>query len=377
MTSVNSRPDPGAGAMPRRDPPTIGERLLKTLWQQPLYAVPFALFFGVLNGASGATFLLAYKLSLVFAYTIRIALELLEAFALPLFRQGGPFGKVPLRLEIPLYAVTSIGASYLAAAIIHFTMMPGFLGSTRSWLINGAFALVFSILFGGVAYAMHFYRESMARARAIEDMRVELAQAELRALRAQLQPHFLFNTLNSIAALIPSQPGAAEEMTTRLADVFRYALRASDRETAPLAEELAFLRAYLDIERARFGPRLRVEERIAPGLEDVPVPTLLLQPVVENAVRHGIAARAEGGRVVVEAKREGDRLVLAVEDDGPGFDPAGPAAPDGHGFGLHSVRERLRAAGLDDALTVGPGEQQKGARVVVRLPLVAHPPPAR
>jgi hypothetical protein len=191
MTSVNSRPDPGAGAMPRRDPPTIGERLLKTLWQQPLYAVPFALFFGVLNGASGATFLLAYKLSLVFAYTIRIALELLEAFALPLFRRGGPFGKVPLRLEIPLYAVTSIGASYLAAAIIHFTMMPGFLGSTRSWLINGAFALVFSILFGGVAYAMHFYRESMARARAIEDMRVELAQAELRALRAQLQPHFL------------------------------------------------------------------------------------------------------------------------------------------------------------------------------------------
>ena len=352
----------------------LAARLWKTLWQQPLYAVPFALFFGFLYGGSRLDFITAYKFSLVFAYTIRIALELLEFLVLPRLRRGGPAGRVPLPLEILLYAVTSIGASYLAAAIIHFTMLPGLLGSARSVLINGVFALVFSLLFGGIAYAVHFYRESMSRARAVEDMRVELAQAELRALRAQLQPHFLFNTLNSIASLIPSNPRAAEEMTTRLADVFRYALRASDRESAPLGEEIAFLRAYLDIERARFGPRLRVEERIEPGLEDALVPTLLLQPVVENAVRHGVAARAEGGRVVIAARRAGDRLELSVEDDGPGFDPDGPNTPDGHGFGLHSVRERLRAAGLADALVVDSAPT-RGARVVVRLPLEPAPAP--
>jgi two-component system LytT family sensor kinase len=222
-------------------------------------------------------------------------------------------------------------------------------------------------LFGGIAYAMHFYRESMARARAVEAMRIELARAELRALRAQLQPHFLFNTLNSIASLIPSNPVAAEEMTTRLADIFRYALKASEREQAPLGEELAFLRAYLDIERARFGERLAVEERIEPGLEAVLVPTLLLQPLVENAVRHGVASRPAGGRLVLEAARSGDGLVLVVADDGPGFDPAAPGDPSGNGFGLHSVRERLRAAGLPDALAIdtAPGG---GTRVTVTFP---------
>jgi signal transduction histidine kinase len=348
-------------------------RLLKTLWQQPLYAIPFALFFGVIYGGNWQTFVMAYKFSLIFAYTIRITLELLEAFLLPRLRRGGPAGRVPLKFEILMYAVGSMGASYVAAAIIHFTLLPGMLGSMRSVLINGAFALVFSLLFGGIAYAMHFYRESMARARAVENMRVELAQAELRALRAQLQPHFLFNTLNSIASLIPSNPRAAEEMTTRLAEVFRYALRASDRESAPLGEELDFLRAYLDIERARFGARLRVEERIEPGLEALAVPTLLLQPVVENAVRYGVATRPEGGHVLIEARRVGDQLVLAVEDDGPGFDPAGPGAADGHGFGLHSVRERLRAQGLPDSLAIQSGPRG-GARVVVTLPLGGNVP---
>ena len=358
-------------AQPR--PQSLGSRLGKTLWQQPLYAIPFALFFGVLFGGSWKSFVTAYQYSLVFAYTIRIALELLEAFVLPWMARRMPGRRVPLRVEIPAYAVASIGASYVAAAIIHFTMQPGLLGSTRSILINGVFALIFSLLFGGIAYAIHFYRESMSRARAVESMRAELAQAELRALRAQLQPHFLFNTLNSIASLIPTNPVAAEEMTTRLADVFRYALRASDRDTAPLGEELAFLRAYLDIERSRFGPRLTVVERIEPGLESVPVPTLLLQPVVENAVRHGIAGRPSGGRVVVEARRDADHLVLAVEDDGPGFDPLAPGAPGGNGFGLHSVRERLRAAGLENALAIdrAPGG---GARVVVTLPLVTSNP---
>jgi len=287
-----------AGSTPARGGPSLGRRMWKTLWQQPLYAIPFALFFGTIYGGNWSTYFMAYRFSLIFAYTIRIVLELVEVFVLPRFRQGGPSGRVPLRIEIAMYAVFSIGASYVAAAIIHFTLLPGMLGSARSVLINGAFALVFSLLFGGIAYAMHFYRESMARARAVESMRVELAQAELRALRAQLQPHFLFNTLNSIAALIPINPRGAEEMTTRLAEVFRYALRASDRESAPLGEELEFLRAYLDIERARFGERLVWSIEVEPGLEpsELLVPVLILQPLVENAVSHGLAGRARAVR---------------------------------------------------------------------------------
>jgi LytS/YehU family sensor histidine kinase len=292
-----------------------------------------------------------------------VSLELLVVFFLPAVRRSRADRRVPLPVGIASYTLTAILGSYVAAVI----SQPGMLGSTRSILINGAFALVFSTLFGGVAYAIHFYRESKLRAAAIETMRVELAQAELRALRAQLQPHFLFNTLNAIASLIPSNPRAAEEMTTRLAEVFRYALSASERETVPLADELEFLRAYLDIERARFGERLVVEERIEPGVESLHVPSLLLQPVIENAVRHAVAPRTAGGRIMIEARRTADGLVLAVEDDGPGFDPAAFAARESSGFGLHSVRERLRATGLPDALSIesSPG---RGVRVAVTLP---------
>jgi LytS/YehU family sensor histidine kinase len=176
----------------------------------------------------------------------------------------------------------------------------------------------------------------------------------------------LFNTLNTIASLIASNPGAAEETTTRLAELFRYALRASDRELAPLGEELEFLRGYLAVERARFGDRLRVEESIEPGLENIPVPTLLLQPLVENAVRYGVTSLPEGGVLRLSARRTGECLVLEVTDDGPGLDPQAP--PSGSGFGLHSVRERLRAAGLSEALVIH-SQPGTGTRVRITLPL--------
>jgi signal transduction histidine kinase len=347
--------------------------VLRLALRQIVFAVPFALFFGTLYGATWENYKSAYLISLVFAYTIGFALMALDRWVLPRFERPTASGvnAMPIPMEIAFYSVSSILASYLAAAIVHFTFLPQILGSPRQFVVFGMFALLFSTLIGGIAYAMHFYRVAVERAGAIERVRAELAQAEVRALRAQLHPHFLFNTLNSIASLIHSNPHAAEEMTTRLAEVFRYALRASERDRASLAQELEFLRAYLDIERVRFGNRLRVEEHVEPGLESVPVPTLLLQPLVENAVRHGLAQRAEGGTLRLSARAEGGRLVLEVEDDGGGFDPAAAAerAPsDDGGFGLHAVRERLRAEGFENALAVesAPG---KGTRVTVTLPL--------
>jgi two-component system LytT family sensor kinase len=358
-------------AGPRKEKTSL-RRLLDMLWQQPLWAVPFAVFFGTLYGATPQSYVLSYKLSLVFSYSIGVALWGVGVL-LPRLRAGrAAFGEA---FTIGLaYGLSTLLASYLAAIIIHFTLLPGFVGSLRAVLVTGMYATLFFALFGGIRFAIVYHRMAVDRAGAVEAIRAELAQAELRALRAQLHPHFLFNTLNSIASLIPSDPRAAEEVTTRLAELFRHVLRASEREHVPLAEELDFLRSYLAIERVRVGDRLRVEERIEPGLESLAVPSLLLQPLVENAVRYAVAPRVEGGTVRLEARREGERLVLEVGDDGPGLD--GARAPSGTGFGLHSVRERLRAARLPD-LEVH-SEPGRGTRMRLSLPVLpmpSHPRP--
>jgi signal transduction histidine kinase len=346
----------------RKNPISYGRALLNAVWQTPLWALPFAFFFGTLFGGSWQSYKGAYQIALVFSFTIRFALVSLDHGVLMKRK------RLALPVEIALITITAVLASYVAAFIVHKTFFPGFLGSPRAIAGTGLYALLFSSLIGGIAYAIHFYHESLARARAVEAIRAELAQSELRALRAQVQPHFLFNTLNSIASLIPSNPAAAEEMTTRLSEVFRHTLSASERETTPLGEELEFAHSYLDIERARFGGRLRVETDVEPGLERVPVPSLLLQPVVENAVRHGISPRAEGGVIRITARRESHALVLSVEDDGVGTSPAvleEGREKGGRRFGLFALRERLRATGGTLAIERPPAG---GTRVVITLP---------
>jgi len=354
-----------------------GRDLLQILWRQPLWAIPFALFFGLLSGAQWAQYVLAYEMSLVFAFTIGLGLWTARHVLLRDHYECPPETvETPvLRLAL-VYGGVCVVCGYVASAIIHFTLMPGFLGSARAWLVSGMFTLLFTALFSGISFAVRFYEQALARARQVEGIRAELAEAELRALRAQIHPHFLFNTLNTIAALIHQDPAAAEDTTTRLAEVFRYTLRASDHEHARLADELQFVRDYLTIERVRFGDRLRVEERIESGLDSLLVPSLLLQPIVENAVRHGIGATAEGGVLRVEVARSGAgadaRLVVRVVDDGPGM---GEAAPSGNGFGLRSVRERLELAGPPHDLQIRstPGH---GVAIEITLPIRTAAPPA-
>ena len=349
--------------------PSPLEHAVRLALLQPLLAVPFALFFGTLFGANIRSYVLCYKMSLIFALCICPGIWAVRNFVLPrLVREARDRQAMGIQIALWFVGVSIVGA-YIAAAIIQFTLLPGFLGSWRAVAISGMYTLIFSALFTGINFAIAFYRLSTERARAVEQMRAELAEAELRALRAQINPHFLFNTLNSIAALIGENPAAADDLTTRLAEVFRYALRASEREHSRLADELAFLRSYLEIERTRFGDRLEVEESIEPGLNSALVPSLLLQPVVENAVRHGISPRPEGGTLRLTARREAGELAIEIWDDGPGMNGGEPAS--GTGFGLHSVRERLRAAGLPDALDIesAPG---RGTRVRIRLPLTTE-----
>jgi signal transduction histidine kinase len=348
---------------------SAGARLVRLLWQQPLWAVPFALFFGTIYGATATSYRQSYALSVVFAYTVGLGMWATRFFVVPRLPRK-PGAKDPTAFWIATaYAASGMLASYVAALLIQFTFGPGFLGGLRGIVTIGLYSALFIALFSGIRFAMAYHDLALERARAVEQTRAELAQAELRALRAQINPHFLFNTLNSIASLIISNPRAAEDVTTQLADLFRYTLRASERETSTLGAELEFLRAYLAIERVRFGDRLQLEEAIEPGLEALLVPSLLLQPVVENAVRYAVAPRAEGGRVRMAARRNGDHLVLEVTDDGPGLDAARPVS--GTGFGLHALRERLRAAGYKDSLEIdtGPG---KGTCVRVTLPLASE-----
>jgi sensor histidine kinase YesM len=185
-------------------------------------------------------------------------------------------------------------------------------------------------------------REAADRANALRDRAEALrTQAELRALRARLNPHFLFNTLHSVGILVRRDPAAAEAAIERLGDLLRYVLNQHDEapEDARLAEELSFARDYLALEQIRLGPRLRVVEEIDEEALDCLVPTLTLQPLVENAVRHGIAPRPEGGTVRIALRRAGDRVVIRVEDDGRGAAPGAALAPAG--LGLRTVRQRL------------------------------------
>ncbi len=163
-------------------------------------------------------------------------------------------------------------------------------------------------------------------------------EAELAALRARIDPHFLFNTLNSIAALIGEDPAKAEAVTWQLSSLFRYALQANRRGLVTLREELEIVRRYLEIEQVRLGSRLAYEIDVDPALVGEPIPALLLQPLVENAIKHGIAPQVGGGFVRLDGRREGDRARLRVRDSGAG---AGSAA--GTGEGLDNVRQRLDA----------------------------------
>lgn len=205
----------------------------------------------------------------------------------------------------------------------------------------------------------------LSRAQAMKQL---LAQAELRALQAQINPHFLFNALGTIGALCRRDPNKARELIVLLSHYMRASIR-SGSERVTLAEELGYVEAFLAIQHARFGPRLRSEVAIDPELMNAAVPILSLQPLVENSVRHGIMPRAEGGFIRLTGHREGSRLVLTVTDDGVGMTAEALEAPKGTGVGLSNVRQRLRYLYGSEGLVELESSPGKGTTVRLRLPL--------
>ena len=216
----------------------------------------------------------------------------------------------------------------------------------------------------GAYHAVEYYRR--LRAREVQAARLEtrLVEAQLLALQQQLHPHFLFNTLHAVSSLVHSDPDMADAMLERLADLLRLTLRSTGRREIPLREEIDYVQAYLAIEQVHFGDRLRVEIAIDAAATDALVPTLILQPLVENAIRHGLEPKVGAGTLMVAARVEGASLVLSVRDTGLGF----RAGAQRHGIGLTNSRSRLErlygAAGSLDASDHPDG----GAVAQVTLP---------
>jgi len=218
-----------------------------------------------------------------------------------------------------------------------------------------------------LAAASHYLLAALEASRRAETeaLRYQILsrEAELRALRAQLHPHFLFNSLNSISSLVGSRPEEARRVCQLLAELLRKSLAAGNRESVPLAEDIALARSYLSVEQVRFGDRLAVLTRVDPNAESWRVPPLLLQPLVENAVTHGTSSRLEGGTVTLEAGLQDGRLLLVVENP---RDPDSAARP-GAGLGLDSVRRRLDAV-YGRAAEMNVQRSASGFRVELRLP---------
>ena len=212
-------------------------------------------------------------------------------------------------------------------------------------------------------FARNYYIGDQRRLEESAELRAQLADARLDALRMQLNPHFLFNTLHAVSALVDRDPAGVRRMIARLSELLRHTIESRGSDEVPLRDELDFLRRYIEIMEVRFQGRLRVETSIAPDVTDALVPNLILQPIVENALEHGAARATSEGRVTITARRSGDDLLLSVQDNGPGL------AGGDKGVGLRNTEERLQqlygdAASLSIASAEGGGSARADHRAV-------------
>ena len=321
---------------------------------------------GLLFGASVSLATRRYLISLITGLAMSSAIEaaylLDNAFLQPRLKHVS-HDWLRFGLGIVSSLLGHVGGAGLALLVcswlFHFSIW-----DTRAWWAIAGMVVGFPVIHGTES-ALRFYRQLRERERLEERLRVMATEAELKALKAQINPHFFFNTLNTIAALIHTDPALAEASVERLAQMFRYVLTGSERGQVPLEEELAFVDDYLEIERARFGERLQVTREIDAQALSVPVPSLILQPLVENAIRHG---HGDGGLIALEIRVQYDDegVRIAVADRGPGM-PPDYRIGDGPGHGLRNVDERLRKA-YERGLEMGENEP-RGTTVAVHIPV--------
>lgn len=228
--------------------------------------------------------------------------------------------------------------------------------------------LVYWLILGG-GQVFRYYERYLSSELRVERLERSFSEARLNALRMQLDPHFLFNALNTISSQVERDPKLARNMIEHLGDLLRLSLESKDRQEVPLAEEIAFLDHYLAIQKIRFGDHLKIEMRIEPEVKYASVPCLFIQPLVENAIRHGISKRSGGGRVVITAQRMEGRLAIRVIDNGVGLPPEWTMETSA-GLGLPVTRERIAGLHPNGAshFAVKRGDEG-GTEVEISLPL--------
>ena len=241
----------------------------------------------------------------------------------------------------------------------------------RQYLLNLDFTLMTYTTVLGLSYALHYSRESQARAVKEAQLETSLTKARLRTLEAELHPHFLFNTLHAISSLVHTNPDGADRMISRLSDLLRLTFDRSGAPRVSLQEELEFLQKYLEIEQTRFHDRLTVKFDIDPETLDAEVPRLILQPLVENAIKHGVSPKPGAGLVQIATRRHGDNLWIEVSDNGVGLS-AGARARLRSGVGLSNTRDRLECL-YGAAHRIEFSDDNRG--LAVRLEIPFHPAP--
>jgi two-component system LytT family sensor kinase len=266
-------------------------------------------------------------------------------------------------------ALAAVGVKTLVASFVWTDEPQRF---ERHFIIFFHWMVMFYWLILSMAQVLEYHRRWQGNQLRSSKLETELARAELKALKMQIEPHFLYNTLHTISEMVHAEPAAAERMIARLGQLLRHTTESGSQEV-PLEREIEFLRAYLEIEQARFHDRLAVSIDVPDVLLACSVPSLVLQPLVENAIRHGTSRLAGAGTVRIDAARRGDTLVLRVADNGPGLRPSSPGR--GTGVGLRNIRSRLGHLYGDAASLQLNAAEGGGLEAVVSLPF--HPAPAQ
>ena len=333
----------------------------------------------ILAGWTGLALFLGISSSLAYmavgnpprwSLTIRMALAEIYVWALiapgvMALARRYPFTRATIGRSLAVHIPASLVIS-LAKLIVDRVL--------RRWLFGfDGYVLITSLapnflFYWGIVAAAHgfaYYRSSRERELRASLLEARLATARLQLLQMQLHPHFLFNTLNAISELVHEDAETADRMITGLSELLREALVAGDQQQVPLRRELELVRRYLDIQQARFGDRLQADIDVDETVMDALVPHFLLQPLVENAIRHGIGARGDAGRVRIRAQADHDALRIDVEDDGAGLKEAEAS----EGIGLGNTRKRLEALYGPSASVQVRADPRGGAIVTVTIPL--------
>lgn len=276
-------------------------------------------------------------------------------------------------IHFPTSVLIAAGQLFLAESIwnmVHadpISIYDAFRSIEFSFAFNFHMNLLAYWVIVGFGYTLEYYRQFHDRELRASQLEAQLVKANLQALKMQLQPHFLFNTLNSISSLMHKNVADADKVLARLGDLLRYSLETEGLQEVALKDEIEFLQRYLEIEKVRYGERLNVMISANNGVLQAKVPNLILQPLVENAIRYGVGPRRQGGKIEITAGRSDDMLDLVVKDDGPGL----PHEPEGgflEGVGLHNTRSRLiQLYGENHEFRLKNGSG-KGLEVQMRIP---------